>query len=68
MSDWLLEGASKDVQSIASDWSFTNQRLIDGVKLREVKSVPSGSGYLTEIFRAEWALDDSRVDQVFKAP
>jgi dTDP-4-dehydrorhamnose 3,5-epimerase len=67
MSDWLLPDAHRDSQSITSDWAFTNQRLIDGVKLREVKSVPSGYGFLTEIYRREWALDDLSVDQVFQS-
>jgi dTDP-4-dehydrorhamnose 3,5-epimerase len=67
MSDWLLAGANRDAQSITSDWSFTNQHLIEGVKLKEVRSVPSGYGYLTEIFRREWTLDDLPVDQVFQS-
>jgi dTDP-4-dehydrorhamnose 3,5-epimerase len=67
VADWLLEGASKDSQSITSDWAFVNQQLIQGVKLHEVKNVLSGYGYLTEIYRREWNLDGLEVDQVFQS-
>lgn len=66
MAKWLLEGTVKDRQSITSDWEFTNQTMITGVVLREVKNVIKGNGALTEIFRRDWEMDDLPVDQVFQ--
>jgi len=66
MAKWLLDGASKDQQSITSDWEFTNQKRISGVLTREVKQVIKGNGTLTEIFRRDWGMDDLPVDQVFQ--
>lgn len=65
--EWLLKGATKDQQDITSDWVFTRQQLIDGVKLREVKNVPTYYGLLVEVFRREWELDIGEVDQVFQS-
>ncbi len=65
-SEWLVKGATKDQQSITSDWVFTHQKMIDGVKLREVKSVPKEGGLLVEVFRKDWSLDIGPVDQVFQ--
>ncbi len=65
-SEWLLKGAAKDQQSITSDWVFTHQKMIDGVKLREVKNVPKEGGLLVEVFRKDWSLDIGPVDQVFQ--
>ena len=65
--EWLLKGVTKDQQSITSDWVFTPQQLIDGVKLREVKNVPTYYGLLVEVFRREWELDIGEVDQVFQS-
>ncbi len=43
------------------------QELIAGVRLREVKNVCGGrGGHLTELYRSDWGLDDSSVDQVFQ--
>jgi len=64
---WLLPGARKDEQSITSDWEFTNQRLIEGVKVKEVKHVATGYGFLTEMFRGDWGLGATLVEQVFQA-
>lgn len=64
---WALDGTVQDEQSITSEWALVNQRLIDGVVLREVKNVPTGYGYLTELFRMDWGLDSFGVDQVFQA-
>jgi dTDP-4-dehydrorhamnose 3,5-epimerase len=58
--------AVKDRQSVRADW----QRLQDpiaGVRTREIKNVVLGSGsVLCEVFRREWRLDDTDVDQVFQ--
>lgn len=62
---WLLDGAVKDRQTVTASWSPTDQRLIDGVTVREIVNVPKQNGYLTEIFRRDWnhGID---VDQVFQ--
>lgn len=66
MGKWLLDGAVKEGQSITSDWEFTNQSLIAGVVLREIKNVPKANGMLTEIFRSDWKMDELAIDQVFQ--
>jgi dTDP-4-dehydrorhamnose 3,5-epimerase len=66
IQQWILEGAVKDKQSITSDWQFTNQQLIDGVKVKEVLNVAREIGTLTEIFRQDWNLDLGIVAQVFQ--
>jgi len=63
---WLLEGASKDAQSITADWEPANLRLIDGVVLRPVRHVPKANGSLVEIYRRDWRVDALEVDQVFQ--
>lgn len=61
-----LKGAQKDTQSITAEWIHL-QDFIDNVQLREVKNViKGGGGVLTEVFRADWSIDDKPVDQVFQ--
>jgi dTDP-4-dehydrorhamnose 3,5-epimerase len=62
----LLPGATQDRQSVTADWSFCRQTLIAGIVVKEVRHVPKGNGYLTEIYRRDWQLDDQPVDQVFQ--
>lgn len=64
-TDSLLEGSKPRAQSVTSDWTLLCD-LIDGVKLKEIRSVVKDNGYLTEIFRTDWKLDDTSVDQVFQ--
>jgi dTDP-4-dehydrorhamnose 3,5-epimerase len=62
-----LDGAKKDAQSITSDWQPLQDRIA-GVVLHEVRNVPRRSGgYLTEIYRLDWNLDDLGVEQVFQS-
>jgi dTDP-4-dehydrorhamnose 3,5-epimerase len=62
-----IVGAKADAQSVTADWQRV-QDLIAGVKLHEVKNVPrSPGGYLTEVYRRDWQLDDLDVDQVFQS-
>jgi dTDP-4-dehydrorhamnose 3,5-epimerase len=61
----LIEGCTKDERSIASDWTPLRE-LIAGVKVKEVKNVPKENGFLTEIFRTDWGLDEGVVGQVFQ--
>jgi dTDP-4-dehydrorhamnose 3,5-epimerase len=56
----------RDRQSITADWQQIDAGLIDGVALFEMKSVITQSGYLTEIYRADWKLDEACVEQVFQ--
>lgn len=65
-NDWQLEGMAQDHASITQDWQMI-QNFIDGVMVKEVKNVPTGYGYLTEIYRADWELDKFGVDQVFQS-
>ena len=65
-ADGYIDGAKKDRQSITGDWQFL-ESLIDGVVVREVQNVMKGDGgWLTEVFRQDWGLDDLGVDQVFQ--
>lgn len=66
MSKWELRGSQPREQSVTSDWQHT-QPLIDGVIIKEMRNVPTGYGYLTEMFRADWNLDSGVVDQVFQS-
>lgn len=61
----LLPGAEHDAQSVTAEWQFL-QPLIDGVRLNEIRHVPKENGYLTEIWRREWALDAGPVEAVFQ--
>ena len=61
----LIPGAKKREQSVTTDWTVLGD-LIDGVVLKEVRSVMKQNGFLTEIYRADWNLDDSKVEQVFQ--
>lgn len=63
---WLLEGATKDSQTITARWEPSNLNLIEGVRIREIDHVPKRDGYLTELFRRDWKLDDLDVDQIFQ--
>jgi dTDP-4-dehydrorhamnose 3,5-epimerase len=48
------------------DWNLIGSTSIDGVVVKEIRNVIMGSGVLTEIYRAEWKLDDKPVMQVFQ--
>jgi dTDP-4-dehydrorhamnose 3,5-epimerase len=63
---WTLGGMAQDEQSITRDWQLVNQSLIAGVRVQPVQHVPTGYGYLTELYRADWKVDDFGVDQVFQ--
>lgn len=61
----LLDGASKREQSVTTDWSVLTDPIA-GVELKEIRSVIKKNGYLTEIYRTDWNLDDKGVDQAFQ--
>jgi len=58
-------GAVADSQSVTHDWDSL-QELIAGVQTKEVKNVVKENGYLTEIWREDWPLEEARVGQVFQ--
>ena len=62
---WLIEGAVPDRETITAEWKPADQRLIEGVVVREVLNVPKPAGRLTEIFRRDWFSSEEPVDQVF---
>lgn len=62
---WALPGMKKDSQSITHDWEMVNQTLIDGVQIKQIASVPTNYGHLTEVYRRDWQLNGEGVEQVF---
>jgi dTDP-4-dehydrorhamnose 3,5-epimerase len=64
---WQLPGAKQDAPSIDAEWQFLGRPLIEGVRLKEMRNVPTGYGWLTELWRGDWQLDDRPVDQVFQS-
>lgn len=61
----ITELASKDSQSITSDW-VPIMKMIEGVEIHEIKNVAKESGYLTEIFRNDWGFENAKIEQVFQ--
>ncbi len=55
-----------DRQTVTADWMPIDAPAIDGVQIKEIRSVATSTGYLTEIFRKEWGLDTLPVGQVFQ--
>lgn len=66
MDDWLVPGATQDLQSVASDWKLLGQELLEGVRVHEIRSVVRATRTLTEIWRSDWNLDDQPLEQVFQ--
>jgi dTDP-4-dehydrorhamnose 3,5-epimerase len=64
-SVWIIEGV-KDPQLVKPDWSPANPIAIEGVSARQITSVLTNTGSLTEIWRPDWGLDDLGVGQVFQ--
>lgn len=64
--DNIFTNAKKDPQSITADWVPVISDFIEGVKVKEVKNVLKNNGYLTEIYRKEWEVDNLPVGQVFQ--
>jgi len=56
----------KDSQLVRSDWEPVGQPTIEGVVAKQVANVIAAGGYLTEMWRADWALDAGGVGQVFQ--
>ncbi len=64
---WLLTDAQKAQQSITYDWQFTDQNLIEGVQIKEIRPVPTSYGYLTEVLRTDWLRENKSVGQIFQS-
>ena len=65
LDDWIFKG-EQDPPSITSDWMPLEQPSIRGVTVKEIRPVAASNGYLTEIWRREWKLDDLPVEQLFQ--
>ena len=63
--DWTIN-AEKDPQLVRSDWSVVEADEIQGVVAFQVANVLSRNGYLTEIWRPDWQLDQLGAGQVFQ--
>jgi dTDP-4-dehydrorhamnose 3,5-epimerase len=61
-----LPGAMRDHQSVSRDWQ-PQLDLIAGVTIKEVRNVQKDNGYLTEMWRDDWALSGAPIAQVFQA-
>jgi dTDP-4-dehydrorhamnose 3,5-epimerase len=66
-SEWLLPGAKQDGPTVDADWCPVDQPCIAGVRIKEIRNVPTGYGWLSEVWRGDWALDELPVDQVFQS-
>ena len=66
MSDWKLANCEPTKQSVTQDWQFV-QELIEGVIVKEVRSVTTGYGYLTEVYRSDWKLETLGIEQIFQS-
>jgi dTDP-4-dehydrorhamnose 3,5-epimerase len=60
----FLEGAVWSEQSVTPHWEHVRE-LVHGVKVKEVKHVPTHYGSLRELYRADWLVDDEPVGGVF---
>lgn len=61
----MFEEATKDARSVTSDWELLEDPIA-GVALRHVRHVTKGNGWVTELYRRDWQLDELAVDQVFQ--
>ena len=65
LRDWMAPG-EQDRQTVDADWLPVAKPPIDGVAVKEIRPVAASSGYLTEIWRSEWGVDQLPVDQIFQ--
>ncbi|UDL91194.1 hypothetical protein LGH82_07990 [Mesorhizobium sp. PAMC28654] len=49
---WMAIG-TPDRQTVTADWMPIDAPAIDGVLIKEIRSVATSTGYLTEIYREE---------------
>lgn len=62
---WMTTGEA-DPATVTPDWAMLNEPTIEGVVIKEIRPVATSTGYLTEIFREEWRLDEVPVGSVFQ--
>ena len=67
MADWLLDGATRDAQSVDAEWMPVDVLRIDGVVVQEVRHVATRAVVLTEMYRTDWHVDSRTVEQVFQS-
>jgi len=60
-----MASGMQDAQTVFADWLPIEGPAIEGVSCKYVRPVATGSGYLTEIWRAEWGLDPHSAEQAF---
>jgi hypothetical protein len=48
----------QDGQTVTEDWRPVESPPIAGLAVKEIQPVAASSGYLTEIWRREWGIDD----------
>jgi dTDP-4-dehydrorhamnose 3,5-epimerase len=56
----------RDPQLVRSDWTPVGSIAIEGVVAKQITNVLTDDGYLTELWRADWQLDEAPVGQVFQ--
>jgi dTDP-4-dehydrorhamnose 3,5-epimerase len=61
----MIERATKDNQSVTAEWDLI-QEHISGVAVKQIRHVAKDNGYVTEILRSDWHLDDMAVEQIFQ--
>lgn len=62
MTDSDMAGGVKDAAHIDRDWVI-GRRLIDGVVVREIRSVITANSVTTEICRSDWGIVDGSIEQ-----
>jgi dTDP-4-dehydrorhamnose 3,5-epimerase len=62
---WKVTG-DPDPQTVDAQWRMVDEPSIDGVTVTEIRPVPTSTGFLTEIFRDSWGLDNLDVRSVFQ--
>lgn len=54
---------AKDPAHIDHDWVIA-RKLIDGVRVREVRNIVTANGITTELYRPDWGIVEGTVQQV----
>lgn len=62
----MLKGAVKDQGHISPDWEIRHD-LIEGVRIKEIRNVITRNGVTTEMYRADWKIGPSGIEQAIQA-
>jgi dTDP-4-dehydrorhamnose 3,5-epimerase len=65
LGEAALPGAVRDESSVTADW-VSRQRVIEDVRVTEMRNVLTDSGSLTEIYRADWFPSPLEIQQAFQ--